>query len=204
MKRICVFCGSKAGADPRYAALAAEMGRAAAAAGLGLVFGGGRVGLMGIVADAALAAGGEVIGVIPKALAEREVEHQGLTETRVVGSMHERKAIMADLSDGFVALPGGAGTLEEIFEQWTWAQLSIHAKPCAVLNAFGYYDPLQAMVETMTGEGFLSAEHAALFGFVTSPAGAIADLTARASAAAPSDGGWGGAPGGQAGDRLLP
>ena len=163
--RLCVFCGSRPGTDPDYAAAAVEMGRLLARRGVGLVYGGGRVGLMGVVADAALEAGGEVIGVIPRALAEREIEHRGLTENHIVETMHERKAMMADLSDGFVALPGGAGTLEEIFEQWTWVQLGIHDKPCGFLNVKGYYDPLQAMVKLMTQQGFLQPEHAALSTF---------------------------------------
>src|SRR5215213_1585220 len=132
MRRVCVFCGSSGGIRPAYAAAARELGVAIVRRGLGLVTGGGRVGLMGVVADAALGAGGEVIGVIPQALAAKEVAHAGLTELHVVGSMHERKAMMAELSDAFVAMPGGFGTLEEFFEVLTWAQLGLHPKPCAL------------------------------------------------------------------------
>ncbi len=128
--------------------------------GIGLVYGGGNVGLMGIVADAVMAAGGAAIGVITQGLYEREIAHLGLTSLEITGSMHERKLRMAELADGFVALPGGIGTLEEIFEQWTWAQLGIHAKPCGFLNAGGYFDPLLAMIARMTSESFLSEAHA--------------------------------------------
>ena len=178
--RLCVFCGSRPGTDPEYAAAAVEMGQLLARRRVGLVYGGGRVGLMGVVADAAMEAGGEVIGVIPRALAEREIEHRGLTENHIVETMHERKAMMADLSDGFVALPGGAGTLEEIFEQWTWVQLGIHDKPCGFLNVKGYYDPLKAMVELMTSQGFLQPDHAALSTF-SSKAEDILDAFAKFS-----------------------
>ena len=141
LRRVCVFCGSNVGRDPAYRRLTESLGRTLARRGVGLVFGGGRVGLMGALADAALAAGGEVIGVLPKALMEREIGHRGLTELRIVGSMHERKALMADLADGFVALPGGIGTLEELFEVWTWAQLGLHAKPCGLLDTDGFFAP---------------------------------------------------------------
>jgi uncharacterized protein (TIGR00730 family) len=159
---LCVFCGSQAGASPAYAEAATVVGRALAGRGWTLVYGGGRVGLMGTVADAALAAGGRVIGVIPAALAHREVAHQRVTELEVVGSMHERKARMAELADGFLALPGGIGTLEEWFEAWTWSQLGIHPKPCGLLNVAGYYDPLLAFLDRMTSERFLSPGHRAL------------------------------------------
>src|SRR6185503_14872599 len=142
MSRLCVFCGSSPGHDPAYGAAAAQLGRVLAERGIGLVYGGGRVGLMGILADAALAAGGEVIGVIPQALLDREIGHRGLTQLRVVDSMHSRKALMGDLADGFIALPGGIGTLEELFEVWTWAQLGLHRKPCGLLDANGFYAPL--------------------------------------------------------------
>lgn len=134
-----------------------------------LVYGGGRVGLMGVVADAALGAGGEVVGIIPRALVEREISHKGLTDLRVVGSMHERKALMNELSDGFVALPGGTGTLEEIFEVLTWGQLGLHDKPCGFLDATGYYAPLLAFFDRMVAEGFLKQEHRAKVLFETSP-----------------------------------
>jgi uncharacterized protein (TIGR00730 family) len=159
---LCVFCGSQAGASPTYAEAATAVGRALAGRGWTLVYGGGRVGLMGTLADAALAAGGKVIGVIPAALAAREVAHGRLTGLEVVGSMHERKARMAGLADGFRALPGGIGTLEEWFEAWTWSQLGIHPKPCGLLNVAGYYDPLLAFLDRMTGERFLSSGHRAL------------------------------------------
>ncbi len=153
--RICVFCGSSSGRNPSHAAAAREFGRTLARRGIGLVNGGGRVGLMGAMADGVLGAGGEAIGVIPRALLDRELGHTGMTELRVVETMHERKALMAELSDGFVALPGGIGTLEELFEAWTWAGLAIHAKPVAVLDVDGYFDPLLEMADRMVDEGFL-------------------------------------------------
>lgn len=161
MRRLCVFCGSSAGARPEYLAAAQTLGRALAERGVGLVYGGARVGLMGAVADAALAHGGEVLGVIPRALEEREIAHPGLTELRVVESMHERKAVMSDLSDGFVALPGGLGTLEELFEVWTWAQLGVHDKPCALLDVAGYYVPLLDFLDHGVREGFVRPAHRA-------------------------------------------
>jgi uncharacterized protein (TIGR00730 family) len=159
MTRICVFCGSSPGADPRYLEAARDMGRTLAARGLGLVYGGGSVGLMGAVADAALEAGAEVIGVIPQVLRIRELAHRRLTSLRVVGSMHERKALMAELSDGFIALPGGMGTLEELSEVLTWAQLGLHARPCGLLDVAGYYDPLIAFFDRAVEAGFLRREH---------------------------------------------
>jgi uncharacterized protein (TIGR00730 family) len=158
MKSICVFCGARNGKDNAYLQIAEVVGETIAAAGLALVYGGGRVGLMGAVADAALRAGGKVIGVIPRFLADKEIEHRGLTEIHIVASMHERKTRMEELSDGFVALPGGAGTLEEIFEQWTWAQLGIHTKPIGFLNSGGFYDPLIAMIQRMRETEFIQAE----------------------------------------------
>jgi uncharacterized protein (TIGR00730 family) len=167
--RVCVFCGSSAGARPEYAeaarALAAELARRR----LGLVYGGGSVGIMGILADAALAAGVEVIGVIPRPLASRELAHTGLTELRVVESMHERKATMAALADGFIALPGGLGTLEETLEILTWAQLGIHAKPVAGLNTAGYWDSLIRLFGHAVAEGFVRPEYAALMLFADTP-----------------------------------
>ena len=154
--RWCVFCGSSAGTNPVYRAAATELGTALAAANIELVYGGGHVGLMGAVADAVLAAGGTVIGVIPRALAEREVAHSGLTKLHVVESMHERKALMADLSDGFVALPGGFGTFEEFCEAVTWVQLGIQAKPCVLLDVNGYYEPLIAMFDRAVEDGFVN------------------------------------------------
>jgi uncharacterized protein (TIGR00730 family) len=172
--RICVFCGSRAGHNTLYTDAAREMGRTVAARQMDLVYGGGRVGLMGVIADAVLGAGGAVIGVMPQSLVDREIQHTGLTELHVVSTMHERKTRMAELADGFVALPGGAGTLEEIFEQWTWAQLGIHGKPCGFLNTHGYFDPLRDMVARMEGEGFLRPEHATMLAFESDP-GAIID-----------------------------
>lgn len=162
MRSLCVFCGSSAGHEPAYTEAARTLGRTLAGAKIRLVFGGGRVGLMGEVANAALAAGGEAIGVIPNFLVEREIAHTGLTDLHVVGSMHERKAMMSGLSDGFVALPGGTGTLEEFFEVLTWAQLGEHAKPCGLLNVAGYYDPLLSVLDHMVGKGFLSKSNRAL------------------------------------------
>lgn len=159
MKRVCVFCGSNSGANPAYARVAAELGRLLAERGRTLVYGGGNVGLMGVVADAALAAGGRVIGVIPEAMLKWEVGHPGLAELRVVASMHERKAAMAELADAFVALPGGVGTLEELFEVWTWGQLGLHAKPLGFLDVAGYYERLHAFLDHMAAEGFVKERH---------------------------------------------
>jgi uncharacterized protein (TIGR00730 family) len=156
---LCVFCGSNPGASPAYAEAAAHLGQTLATRGLNLVYGGGRVGLMGVVADAALAAGGTVTGVIPEALATRELAHAGLSDLQVVGSMHERKARMSELADGFIALPGGIGTLEEWFEVWTWSQLGFQPKPCGLLNVAGYYDHLLAFLDHMTAERFLTDIH---------------------------------------------
>ena len=155
MTRVCVFAGSSTGARPEYRAAAEDLGRVLARRGVGVVYGGARVGLMGAVADAALAAGGRVIGVIPSALAAKEIAHGGLTELHVVSSMHERKALMADLADAFVAVPGGWGTCEELFEIVTWAQLGIHRKPCGILNVDGYYDPLLTLFDRAVDEDFV-------------------------------------------------
>lgn len=153
--RICVFCGSSYGARPAYAESARSLGRILAENRIGLVYGGSSLGLMHELADAALARGGEVIGVIPRTLVDREIAHPGLTELRVVETIHERKALMAELSDAFVALPGGNGTLEELFEIWTWGQLGLHPKPVALLNVEGYYDQLLGFVQHMVDQGFL-------------------------------------------------
>jgi len=169
MKSLCVFCGSRSGTEAAYDEAASALGLALAAGGITLVYGGGRVGLMGVVADAALGAGGEVVGVIPRALLEREIAHTGLTDLRVVGSMHKRKALMSELSEGFIALPGGTGTLEEFFEVLTWAQLGEHRKPCGLLNAGRYYDPLLAVFDHMVQQGFLSEEHRAMVLVETEP-----------------------------------
>jgi len=153
--RLCVFCGSSSGRNPAFTAAAEELGCELARRGLGLVYGGGNVGLMGVVADAVLDAGGEAIGVIPEALMAREVGHLGLTKLHIVRSMHERKALMAELADGFVALPGGFGTFEEFFEVVTWAQLGFHAKPCALLNVTGFFDPLLRLLDGAVTDGFI-------------------------------------------------
>ncbi|MBB1471879.1 TIGR00730 family Rossman fold protein [Luteimonas sp. MC1782] len=155
MKSLCVYCGSNTGANPAYLRHAIALGTRMAQDGIRLVYGGGNIGLMGAVADAVLAAGGEVVGVIPKQLVDMEVAHLGLTELEVVASMHERKSRMFDLADAFVALPGGFGTLEEIVEMLTWRQLGISDKPCAILDVEGYYQPLIAMMDTMVAERFL-------------------------------------------------
>ncbi|MEU6643729.1 TIGR00730 family Rossman fold protein [Saccharomonospora sp. NPDC046836] len=169
MRRLCVFCGSSAGHDPGYAEGAAALGALLAERGIGLVYGGASVGLMGAVADATLAAGGEVIGVIPKHLMRVEIAHHGLTELHVVEDMHERKAKMAALADAFVALPGGAGTLEELFEVWTWAQLGLHAKPVGLLDAGGYYTKLAEFIEHMVAEGFLNTRSRGLITIDSDP-----------------------------------
>jgi uncharacterized protein (TIGR00730 family) len=161
MQRICVFCGSNHGALPEYEAGARRLGQVLARRGLALVFGGSHLGLMGAVADAALEAGGQVIGVIPRVMATREIAHGRLPDLRVVESMHERKALMADLADGFVALPGGAGTMDEFFEIWTWSQIGLHRKPCGLLNVAGYYGHLLAFMDHMVAQRFVRGEHRA-------------------------------------------
>lgn len=158
--KVAVFCGSSAGLDPVYTSAAAALGRFFAEQQIALVYGGGKVGLMGVIADAVMDAGGQVYGVIPVSLQSKELAHPGLTELFVVADMHERKAKMAELADAFVAMPGGAGTLEEIFEAWTWAQLGYHSKPCAFYNVNGFYDPLLQMITNMTQAGFLKSVHA--------------------------------------------
>lgn len=170
MKSICVFCGSSPGNDPVHAEGARAMGAEIARRGLVLVYGGGAVGLMGIVADAALAAGGEVHGIIPRALREKEVGHHGLTRLEIVETMHIRKARMAELADGFIAMPGGIGTFEELFEIWTWAQLGIHRKPLGFLNIAGFYDPLHTFLDNTTAAGFLRQTHRDMAMTETDPA----------------------------------
>jgi uncharacterized protein (TIGR00730 family) len=160
--RLCVFCGSNAGQDPVYIETAQALGQALAANGIDLVYGGASVGLMGAVADAAMARGGHVIGVMPQALVDKEIAHRSLSDLRVVGSMHERKALMAELADGFIALPGGLGTFEELFEVWTWAQLGYHRKPCALLNAGGFYDKLTDFLDDVVERGFMKPIHRAM------------------------------------------
>jgi uncharacterized protein (TIGR00730 family) len=159
IRRVLVFCGSSPGARAEYAAAADELGRLIAERGLGLVYGGASVGLMGAVADGALTTGGEVIGVIPRQLVEHEIAHPGLTDLREVSTMHERKALMAELSDAVIALPGGTGTLDELFELFTWSQLGLHRMPIGLLNVAGYWQPLLAMLDHMVAERFLRAEH---------------------------------------------
>jgi uncharacterized protein (TIGR00730 family) len=177
MKRVCVFAGSSPGRRPEYRTAAAALGRALAARGIGVVYGGAHVGLMGVLADTALGAGGEVIGVIPRALVSRELAHTGLTDLHVVQSMHERKALMADLSDGFIALPGGWGTLDELFEILTWAQLGLHHKPSGLLNVQGYFDPLLAFIDHSIVEGFVRPDYRRLV-VVADGAEALLDLLA--------------------------
>ena len=159
MRRLCVFCGSSTGNRPEYREAARRLGELLAARGAGLVFGAGHVGLMGVLADAVLRGGGEAVGVIPQALVDKELAHRGLTELRVVGTMHQRKALMADLADGFVALPGGFGTADETFEILTWAQLGLHAKPIGLLNVSGFFDALIAWVDHCVREGLIRPEH---------------------------------------------
>ncbi|WP_394692640.1 TIGR00730 family Rossman fold protein [Hyphobacterium sp.] len=167
---ICVYCGSNAGTNPEYTAAAKAMGEAIAARGLTLVYGGGKVGLMGTVADAALAAGGKVVGIIPEFLALKEVAHAGLSELVVVDSMHTRKAEMERRSDGFIAMPGGIGTMEELFEIWTWSQLGQHRKPCGLLDAAGYFADLNAFLDRMATDGFVNPEHRAMLHCSEDPA----------------------------------
>jgi uncharacterized protein (TIGR00730 family) len=162
VQRVCVFCGSSPGARPAYAEATAEFARLLVEEGIGVVYGGGAVGLMGVLADTVLAEGGEAIGVIPQALVDREIGHGGLSELRVVGSMHERKALMAELADAFVALPGGLGTLEELFEVYTWAQLGLHRKPCGLLDVDGYYAGIADFLAHAVEERFLREEHRAM------------------------------------------
>ena len=179
MKRVCVFAGSSAGVRSEYMAAATDLGRVLAARGIGLVYGGARVGLMGAVADAVLTGGSEVTGVIPRSLVEKEVAHSGLTELRVVTTMHERKALMADLSDAFIALPGGWGTLDEFFEILTWAQLGLHCKPCGVLNVQGYFDRLLSFLDHSVEQGFVRREYGALLAVSDRPSTLLDALRAQ-------------------------
>ncbi len=159
LKNIAVFCGSKTGVDPDFEAVSRELGTLMAKRDIGLVYGGASIGLMGVVADACMAAGGRVCGVIPEKIADYEIAHTKLTELHIVDSMHERKALMADLSDAFIAAPGGIGTNEEIFEMWTWLQLGFHEKSCSFLNINGYYDHLLQFVQNQVDQGFLNQQH---------------------------------------------
>ncbi|QPG65000.1 TIGR00730 family Rossman fold protein [Pseudomonas sp. BIGb0427] len=170
VRSVCVFCGASTGVNPAYREAAIALGQAIAARGLTLVYGGGAVGLMGIVADAAMAAGGEVIGIIPEALKNAEIGHTGLTRLEVVDGMHARKARMAELSDAFVALPGGLGTLEELFEVWTWGQLGYHAKPLGLLDVNGFYSKLGSFLDHVVEEGFVRPQHRAMLQLADSPA----------------------------------
>lgn len=176
MKAVCVYCGSSNGVKPVYLETAKAFGRALAADGLSLVYGGGRVGLMGAIADEVLLQGGRAIGVIPELLMSKEVGHTGLTELHVVADMHERKKKMADLSDAFVSMPGGVGTFEELFEVYTWAQLGYHQKPVALLNVDGYYDPLIAMLKHTVDEGFMRAPFFDMLQIAAEPLAMIAKL----------------------------
>ena len=162
MKRICVFTGSRHGSRSEYSDAAKALGRELVARGYGLVYGGGKVGLMTVIADTVLELGGQVTGVIPSSLVSKEVAHQGLSDLRVVQSMHERKAVMAELSDGFIAMPGGIGTMEEFFEVLSWAQLGLHDKPCGLLNAGGYYDYLIRFLDHAVSDDFVKPKHRAL------------------------------------------
>lgn len=176
MKALCVYCGSSMGAAPSYAEAARAMAGAMVENGIALVYGGGRVGLMGVIADEVMRLGGSATGVIPRALMDREVGHAGLSELHVVKDMHERKALMADLADGFVAMPGGIGTLEELFEVFTWSQLGLHDKPIGLLNADGFYDGLIRFLEHVVTERFLRPEQAALLLHDSSPKALLARL----------------------------
>lgn len=181
---VCVYCGSRPGASPSFARAAAEVGTLIGQRGWRLVYGGGHVGLMGIAADATLQAGGEVVGVIPRALEQREVGHEGLTELHVVETMHQRKQLMAERSDVFLALPGGIGTMEELFEIWTWRQLGYHGKPLGLLNVAGFYDDLLRFLDRAAHEGFVSPETQELL-LVGDSAGALLDRLASAAWAGP-------------------
>ncbi len=179
MSRICVFCGSSPGVDPRHRRAAQALGTLIAERGLGLVYGGGGVGLMGVLADAALAAGGEVIGVIPGPLASKEVAHPGVTTMHVVSTMHERKALMGSLSDGFIAMPGGFGTYEELFETITWAQLGIHRKSIGLLNVAAYFDPLLALIDNGVAAGFIRPQYRRLVVAAPEPADLLSAMASH-------------------------
>jgi uncharacterized protein (TIGR00730 family) len=176
MKNVCVFCGSNTGRHEAYAEAARQLGRTMAEMNIGLVYGGARVGLMGAIADSVLAAGGEAIGVMPDFIVGKEIAHEGLTALHVVGSMNARKQMMADLSDGFIALPGGFGTLDEFFEMVTWTQLNMHTKPCGVLDIDGYYRSLMDFLEHAAAEQFIRAEHCAMILMDDDPSALIAKL----------------------------
>jgi uncharacterized protein (TIGR00730 family) len=184
---ICVFCGSHRGARPLYVKYAQRLGATLARRGLGLVYGGGRVGLMGVLADAVLQEGGRVIGVIPERLASKEISHDGLTELHVVADMHERKALMARFSTAFLTMPGGVGTFEEFFEVLSWATLNLHAKPMGLLNVAGYFDPMLRLLEHAVAEGFAKAEHLDLLRVSDNPEALVESLLDPGSAPAVSE-----------------
>ena len=187
MKRICVYCGSSYGKLPAYTEAAKALGNVLNDHGIGLVYGGASVGIMGVVADAVLAGGGEVIGVIPQSIVDLEIAHTGLTELKVVPDMHERKAMMAEYSDGFIALPGGLGTMEELFEVWTWAQLGFHDKPCGLMNVAGYYDHLTAFIAHAVDQEYVKAAHQDVLLVASEPNDLIQQMT---SYQAVPDGKW--------------
>jgi uncharacterized protein (TIGR00730 family) len=178
---ICVFCGSASGRAPAYSAAARDLGQLLAKRGIGLVYGGGNVGLMGELADAVLDAGGRAIGVIPQQLVDREIAHGGLTELHVVENLHQRKALMAELADAFLTLPGGVGTMEELFEVWSWARLGLHSKPCGLLNVNGYFDSLRTLTDQMVTERFLEPVHRELLLIEEQPSVLLDRLTAHAT-----------------------
>ncbi|MEP9318574.1 TIGR00730 family Rossman fold protein [Pseudomonas sp. LABIM340] len=185
LRSICIFCGASPGATPIYQEAAEALGRHLAENGIQLIYGGGAVGLMGMVANAALAAGGEVIGIIPQSLKDAEVGHSGLTRLEVVDGMHARKARMAELSDAFIALPGGLGTLEELFEVWTWGQLGYHAKPLGLLEVNGFFDPLLTFLDHLVQERFVRQPHRDMLQRAASPAELVSALAAWKPLAAP-------------------
>ena len=185
IESVVVFCGSKTGQNPLFMRHAAELGKLIAVLNLRLVYGGGNVGLMGVVADTVLSCGGEVVGVMPQHLVDREIAHGSLTELRIVASMHERKALMGEMSDAFVALPGGLGTLEEFFEVWTWGQLGLHRKPYGLLNVDGFFDPLLIFLDKLVTERFLKPESRGLVTVAEEPAQLLDALAAREITAAP-------------------
>jgi uncharacterized protein (TIGR00730 family) len=185
LRTVCVFCGASAGVHPLYREQAAALGRYLAESGRRLVYGGGHTGLMGAVADAALEAGGHVIGIMPRHLVDREVAHTGLSELHVVDSMHERKALLSELADGFLAMPGGLGTLEELFEVWTWGQLGLHRKPYGLLETNGFYAPLLGFLDHAVTAGFIKPEYRALLVVDTQPEALIARMEAMEPPAVP-------------------
>ncbi|MEO8619515.1 MAG: TIGR00730 family Rossman fold protein [bacterium] len=185
LKTVCVFCAASTGSDPAYASQAVEMGRYLAESGRRVVYGGGRTGLMGALAEGVLAAGGQVIGVMPKHLVDREIAHTGLTELRIVASMHERKSLLAEMADGFLAMPGGLGTLEELFEIWTWGQLGLHRKPYGLLEVNGFFAPLLTFLDHAVAEGFIKQEYRDLLVVDTEPSTLISRMESMSPPALP-------------------